>query len=820
MSWNPVKSFTNFVSDTVKSGGDIVTGGLNAIGDAGTSLVKGASNIVNNVIENPLPVIETVALTWVLGPEALAVDLEPATIAAVSSAAVSAANGGDVQSIALSAGAAYLGSQAGKEIGNTVSPIEGKTLEQLGPQYADTAMLKQVVTSSSAAAATTALRGGDLNAVLTSGITGGVNSAVSQALKDQGYSNVDQRLLANATAAATSAILKGTSISAAIGSSVAATTLAATISGKVGQINKNNELGGALVDQLNNLKSAAQSYYDNNNMAELESAAKTNYQSAIDNKSAFDTLKNTFDTTYADYTKNKDWYENYDAKIAESGYKHVVVSQIGLDKWMDANGNTITLPPKDGFLTAANKDAATLNDLAPKINTAATAANNSINSFKSSQEALKPYTDYYTANFIDPATDLQTKITTYASSNKDLATQLGKDVNDYQGLVTKDATGVSNSLYDKSIVDQAVSAYKIADAQIAASGTQIAEADLGNNTATDAGAGANTQTVQSVYRKADDGTWQEFIPDGKGGYTQVPMQEIVWGNGGQGISENQPTGNVYVIDSSGEATLSPLSQSTETSKEGTTVRTLKDGSKVEYLADGTSVRTNTDGSKETYSADGNMTAFTPATKSSGSDLYDALELAFQNSSKAGVATGVSRNPDGSFKVGDTTIKPDGTVTGSGKGSTTVNPDGSVSVGPVTIGSGIGSVGGNGITTTASTDPAIASKLAAEAAAAAQLAAQQRANIGASQAGIMSLIPQLQTALAKAEAPAVQSQEQQPEVVKTTTPYNLEAPLDVGYFGEQVSNQQAKKDTQNEDGTVKIASGGFMDDLLELLHKRG
>lgn len=811
-----------WVEDRLKDGGDAIAGGLNAIGDAGTSLVKGASKIVNNVIDNPLPVIETVALTWVLGPEALAVDLEPATIAAVSSAAVSAANGGDVQSIALSAGAAYLGSQAGKEIGNTVSPIEGKTLEQLGPQYADTATLKQVVTSSSAAAATTALRGGDLTAVLTSGITGGVNSAVSQALKDQGYSNIDQRILANATAAATSAILKGTSIASAIGSSVAATTLAATISGKVGQINKNNELGSGLLDQLDKLKSAAQKYYDDNNMAELESAAKTNYQSAIDNKSAFDSLKNTFDTTYADYTKNKDWYENYDAKIAESGYRHIVVSQIGLDKWMDANGNTITLPPKDGFLTAANKDAATLNDLAPKINTAATAANDSINSFKSSQDALKPYTDYYTKNFIDPATDLQGKITTVAASNKDLATQLGKDVNDYQGLVTKDATGLSSTLYDKSIVDQAVNAYKIADAQIAATGTNLAEADTGDKTVTDAGAGANTKTVQSVYRKAEDGTWQEFIPDDKGGYTQVPMQEIVWGNGGQGISENQPTGNVYVIDNSGEVALSPLSQSTETSKEGTTVRTLKDGSKVEYLADGTSVRTNTDGSKETYSADGNMTTFTPATKSSGSDLYDALELAFQNSAKAGVATGVSRNPDGSFKVGDTTIKQDGTVTGSGKGNTTVNSDGSVSVGPVTIGGG-GTLGGGGtgVTTSASTDPAVAAKLAAEAKAAAELAAQQKLNINASQAGIMSLLPQLQTALAKAEeAPAVQSQQQQPEVVKTTTPYNLEAPLDVGYFGEQVSGQQDKKDTQKEDGTVKIASGGFMDDLLELLHKRG
>ena len=870
---------------------------IDTIGNAGQDIIDAGKNTVDRFLDDPLPVIETAALMWVLGPEALAVDLSPEAIAAVSSAAVSAANGGSVEDIALNAGAAYLGSQVGQAVGETVSPIEGKTLTQLGPQYADTALLKQVVTSSSAAAATTALRGGDLNAILTSGISGGVSSAVADSLKAQGYTNVDQKLVANATAAATRAILNGTSVSSAIGSSVAATALAATISGKVGQINKNNEIGTSALNKISELRDAAQKYYDDNKIADLESSAKTNYQLAVDAKSSYDTMKSTFDTTYADYTKNKDIFENYDKKMVADGYslstdedgRNIYSKKIGghLETMTDGEGNsyqryvadvpaeydsegnlvkqsslqTIYAPDKDTFKTTANKDAKALNDLAPKIKEAATSATDYSAAFKTSQEALKPLVDYYTSNFITPATDLQKQITTAAAANQDLATQLGKDVTDYKGLITQDATGVSNILYDQKVVDQAVNAYKIADAQIATSGTQYAQADTG--TATDAG-GANTRTVQAIFRRDEDGNLTEFIPDGKGGYQPTGLTYI-WGSRASGADsagpENlvgTPTGNVYVVDPEGKSSLSPLSES---QADVSTMRTLKDGSTVEYRPDGTTIRTNPDGSTETMSADGIVTDITPATKpvdpnAGGSSLYAALELAFQNSLKSGVKTGAVRNDDGSITVGDTTVKRDGTVTGSGAGNATVNSDGSVTLGPVTIGGGgtgsatgggsgggaggattgggasgaTGGTGGGGITTTASQDPAVAARLAAEKAAAEKLKAEQDAaaakletqrqgNIKTSQLGIMALIPQLQGALSKAQEIPAQAQ-QQPEVVKTTTPFNLESPLDVGYFGAQQQTQRPEKDTQNQDGTVKIASGGFMDDLLELLNKRG
>jgi hypothetical protein len=71
--------------------------------------------------------------------------------------------------------------------------------------------------------------------------------------------------------------------------------------------------------------------------------------------------------------------------------------------------------------------------------------------------------------------------------------------------------------------------------------------------------------------------------------------------------------------------------------------------------------------------------------------------------------------------------------------------------------------------------------------------------------------------------ALASQQQAPtpiEVANFQGDLSLSDPLDVGYFSNMGRKQTAQKDTQSQDGTVKIASGGYMDDLLELLHKRG
>jgi hypothetical protein len=755
-----------------------INNAINTVGETGQKVISGVNKTIDNIARNPLPIIETAALMWVLGPEALALDLEPATIAAISSSAVSAANGGSVEQIALSAGASYLGSQIGQEAGSAVTPIEAKTLEQLGPQYADVALLKQIVTSSSASAATTALRGGDLNAILVSGISGGVSSAVSEQLKAQGYTTVDQKLLANATNAATRAILAGKDVATAIGASLASTTLAATISGNVGQINKNNELAKDLMSKYESLKDDAQKYFENNKLNDLYKASQDSYSVAQAAKNDYDALIKTYTDKYNYYADQKQKYES-------------------------TNDNT--------YYDNATAAAKELNELAPTIEKSAASTTDAVNLYNTARSNYDTKANAYTNTYVNPLKDINSQIDSLSMSNQKLADALGVDVMKYQGLSNTDATNVAKNLYDQDVVDRAVASYRAADAQIAASGVNYAQADTG--VVSDAGAGT---TVQGVYKRAADGSWQEFIPDGQGGYTQVPMQVMVFAND-QNIQEGQPTGNVYIVNENQEPILSPLSKTTADVQ---TIRTLKDGSTVAYQPDGTSVRTNPDGSTETYDPSGNLTNFTQATNPSGSDLFNALEVAYQNATKSGVQTGAVRNPDGSISVGDTTVRPDGTVTGTGAGASKINPDGSVSLGPVTIG------GKTGFATNRSQDLLLEQKLIEDQRKAAEQAkaeadrqtamniASSPAKVNALQFGVASLIPQVQNTVTALSQP--QTKPTEPQVVKTRDPLDIESPLETGYFGKQLQDQ---KDSQIQDGTVKIASGGSIG-LPGLLRRRG
>jgi len=85
------------IEDAVQSIGDIGE----QIGKIGTSVAQQAQQLGQNIIDNPLPMIETLALTFAGVPEPIA------------AAAVAAINGGDVRQIATSAGVSYIGGQAG-----------------------------------------------------------------------------------------------------------------------------------------------------------------------------------------------------------------------------------------------------------------------------------------------------------------------------------------------------------------------------------------------------------------------------------------------------------------------------------------------------------------------------------------------------------------------------------------------------------------------------------------------------------------------------------------------------------------------------------
>jgi len=106
-----VKPVVNFGVKTVKS-----------VGKAAVTVVEKVTDkvidVATNIIQNPLPVLETIALTYVLGPAGLAkgaaIGITTTTMAAaVSSATVTAANGGDVKQVATAALITYVAANPG-----------------------------------------------------------------------------------------------------------------------------------------------------------------------------------------------------------------------------------------------------------------------------------------------------------------------------------------------------------------------------------------------------------------------------------------------------------------------------------------------------------------------------------------------------------------------------------------------------------------------------------------------------------------------------------------------------------------------------------
>ena len=781
----------------------------NTILDTGQKFVSGVNKTVDNILRNPLPIIETAALVWALGPEGLALELEPATIAAVSSAAVSAANGGSVEQIALSAGAAYLGSQVGKEAGNAVTPIEQKTLEQMGPQYADTAWLKQVVTSSSASAATTALRGGDLTAILTSGVSGGVNSAVTAELKAQGYTAVDQKLIANASDAATRAILSGKDVATAIGSSVASTALAATISGNVGQINKNNELAKDLMSKFDSLKTDAQKFYEENKLSDLYQTTQDNYTIAANAKKEYDNLLSTYTTKYNYYVDQKAQYE---------------------------------ATKQDSFYNNANNTATELNNLAPQVDSVGQTATNAANTYNSIKDNYYSKVNAYTNNYVNPIKDINSQIENLSTSNQKLAEALGTDVMKYQSMLNIDATDVSKTLYDQNVVDQAVSAYKKSEADIkaAAEANKETVAQVDTGTTTDAGTKTETKpeapptSAESVYIKTGLGI-QEAIPDGKGGYKLVNDTVFVFANGDP--PDGKPTGNVYNLAPDGQIASLESSGESDVVPDATT-RTLSDGSVITYNPDKSGTVKRPNGSIEEFDVQGNVTNVTPPTTPTPETTGNVT---------TGGTTG--QTTTGEPATGGTTGSTTTETTAGGTTTGSATTGGTTAGGTTTNGTTTGGTTTGGTTTGTMTQEemdAIVQKAieqkaidAQKAQAYAKMIADQKAaadakatadrnaalqiagspaKLSALQLGVASLIPQVQNAVSSASQN--QTAPVQQEVVKTTSPFDIENPLEAGYFGSQLQTQNNQKNTQNQDGTVKIASGGSIRGLPGLLRRRG
>ena len=139
------------VSSVAKGVGSAVSGTASGVDNCGRKTVSAIGTAVSNVIKNPLPVIETLALTYALGPAGLAIG-ESATVAAVSSAAVSAANGGNIGDIATAAATSAAGSYAGQAAGAAIGA------DTLSSQSGQLTTLGKITSSAVGGSTTTTLR--------------------------------------------------------------------------------------------------------------------------------------------------------------------------------------------------------------------------------------------------------------------------------------------------------------------------------------------------------------------------------------------------------------------------------------------------------------------------------------------------------------------------------------------------------------------------------------------------------------------------------------------------------------------------------------
>ena len=466
---NPLQELNNAFAGVSNALGDAFTGVSNAVSDLGKGIEnvgKGLENTINAIAKNPLPTLEAVALTYALGPEGAAL-ADSTTAAAIASTAVQYANGNhNINSLLLNIGASvggsmignYAGAQTGELLGTaTENELTGQVTPSLsGLSDATNKLITQVVTSASGQAATVALKGGDLQQVLTAGVSGAVSASVNAELKSAGIQNAPAQVVANATAAATRAILGGTDISTAIGSSIAATAIQQTISAGVNSITNHQ-------DNLSNLGSQ---YYQtasdfNNwvstNLTPLENILNTGATIQA-NTQALDTKINQFNALAAIIngqtsatTINADAIINGQTSALTNAINAAGIQQTGIVQTFGYRNSIIDVPqytlPDGEIMIGYNGTELTnylSNQVQPLTDQYNTITQNiaDYNTAYSQYQALMPTYNSYQ----NQLSSIQTSINNEQSGLNTDIQNVSNGVAQYEQQITQDAAGITEQI--------------------------------------------------------------------------------------------------------------------------------------------------------------------------------------------------------------------------------------------------------------------------------------------------------------------------------------------------------------------------------------
>ena len=349
------------------------------VNEAG-NLIENIGETAENILKDPLPTIATIALTSVGVPYP------------VAAAAVTAAQGGSIEDIAISAATAYVGQEVGAYVGEAAGEFAGEAVSESTKQ-----LITEVVTQASGPAAVVALRGGSFQDVLEAGVAGGVSGALKNTLRTEYKMDpkaLDTKIVTNATNAATRAVLQGKSISEAVLNAAAVTAVSSTIEGQTNKLLSNSETLKSIREEFDSLKQAATDFFTNSGVEDLQAEAQARYQTADELRNEYAGVKSEYDEKMAAYN---------DAK--------------------------------------ARNDATTANALVPEIdrlggilNEKASGVNAATDAFNEAFERLNPVSTQY-QDYINQLNSLSNTASTIAEEQENLAKEVGTNTIKYQEAV-------------------------------------------------------------------------------------------------------------------------------------------------------------------------------------------------------------------------------------------------------------------------------------------------------------------------------------------------------------------------------------------------
>lgn len=366
------------------------------VNEAG-NLIENVGEMAENILKDPLPTIATIALTSVGVPYP------------VAAAAVTAAQGGSIEDIAISAGTAYIGQQVGQFAGEAAGEFAGEAVSESTKE-----LITQVVTQASGPAAVVALRGGSFQDILEAGVAGGVSGALANTLRTEFNMDpkaMDTKIISNATNAATRAVLQGKSISEAVMNAAAVTALSSSVETGTNKLLSNNATLQGIRSQFDSLKQQATDFFSNT-LDPIQSEAQEKYAIADQLRSEYAMVKSEYDAKFAQYE---------DAKARNDA-------------------------------TTANALVPEIDALGGRLNEMTTGVNKATEDFNEVFSRLDPVKSTY-QGFVDQLNSLSNTASTIAQEQEDLASQVGVDTVKYQQAVLDERAKYLEDINRQSLIE-------------------------------------------------------------------------------------------------------------------------------------------------------------------------------------------------------------------------------------------------------------------------------------------------------------------------------------------------------------------------------